>query len=127
MKNKNLIKKIKMAMLKKDINQSDLADKLGITKSVVSNWFIGNRNPKIETLEKIAKVLGTDVNYFLNDDLNEDKNFSKNKKNENGSTCSIDMVMELIKELRNSTQEKFKRLELEIKILKNKIENSKKN
>lgn len=37
--------------------QSDLAERLGVSKSTVSMWETGERTPTLETLEAIADVL----------------------------------------------------------------------
>lgn len=68
MKNKILFLKIKKLMIAKNINQSDLAKELGITRGVVSGWFRGVRNPKKETIERISKVLKVPLSQLLIDD-----------------------------------------------------------
>lgn len=55
-------------MAQKGINQSDLAKELGITRGVVSGWFRGVRNPKRETIEKIANVLKVPLAQLLIDE-----------------------------------------------------------
>lgn len=68
MQNKKLFLKIKNLMIEKKINQSDLAKELGITRSVVSGWFRGVRNPKKETIERIANVLKVPLSQLLIDE-----------------------------------------------------------
>ena len=68
MSDKKLLLKIKNLMAERNINQSDLAKELGITRGVVSGWFRGVRNPKRETLEKIANVLNVPLAQLLIDD-----------------------------------------------------------
>ena len=63
-----LLLKIKNLMAEKGINQSDLAKELGITRGVVSGWFRGVRNPKRETIEKIANVLKVPLAQLLIDE-----------------------------------------------------------
>ena len=48
--------KIKIEMVKKGYTQSKMADLLGISNQAFSAWLNGS-NPKIKTLEKIAKIL----------------------------------------------------------------------
>ena len=50
--------RIREARLKAGFTQRMLADELGISFINVSQWENGARNPKIETLQKIAEVLG---------------------------------------------------------------------
>lgn len=56
---KEIESEIKMAMLKKDINQSQLADDLNISKNVVSEAVKGYNTPRaIKARKKIRKWLG---------------------------------------------------------------------
>lgn len=50
------------------LNQSQFADKLGISQAAVSQFEEGKRVPSIETLDKIAKALGISVVSLLNDE-----------------------------------------------------------
>lgn len=50
--------RIKAARLSAGLTQQELADKLAISFVGVSQWENDKRNPKRETLEKIAQVLG---------------------------------------------------------------------
>lgn len=68
MSDKKLLLKIKNLMTERNINQSDLAKELGITRGVVSGWFRGVRNPKRETIEKIANVLKVPLAQLLIDE-----------------------------------------------------------
>ena len=68
MSDKKLLLKIKNLMAERNINQSDLAKELGITRGVVSGWFRGVRNPKRETIEKIANVLKVPLAQLLIDE-----------------------------------------------------------
>lgn len=49
------------AMEKANINQTQLADKLGISKGTINNWVRGNNSPDVDTVPKICKVLGVSV------------------------------------------------------------------
>ena len=75
-KNENFIKKLKFAMLENGLNQVSLAKKLGLRSASVSKCFLGENNPKISTLEKIAKVTNKPVNYFF--DNSTEVNGSRN-------------------------------------------------
>ena len=55
-------KKLKKLLKEKDMTQTDLANKINISHPVISRWIKGHsNNPKMETLEKIAKALNVDV------------------------------------------------------------------
>lgn len=42
-----------------------LADKLGLSRSVFSDWKSGKSMPKTDKLLKIAEFFGVSVDYFL--------------------------------------------------------------
>jgi transcriptional regulator with XRE-family HTH domain len=63
----DLIKKIKLAMLDANLNQTGLAKKMGITKNAVNSWFRGKRNPTSTTLNKMAKATNKPLSYFFED------------------------------------------------------------
>lgn len=50
------------------LNQSQFADKLGISQAAISQFEDGKRVPSIETLDKIAKSLGMTVTSLLSDE-----------------------------------------------------------
>lgn len=62
---KKLGKKIKLARIELDLNQSELAEKIGAKQKSISRYENGLSMPSIETLMKVAKVLKKPVNYFL--------------------------------------------------------------
>lgn len=51
-------KKIKSARLTKGLTQSQVADMIGISRTLVSSIELGHHNSRINTLAEIAKVLG---------------------------------------------------------------------
>ena len=65
----------KAMALEKGITYQEIANAVGCTKGAVSHWFNAVNRPRIETIRKIAKVLGTTITelvqedaYFLTDD-----------------------------------------------------------
>jgi len=64
---KKLGKKIKIARIELDMNQTDLADKIKAKQKSISRYETGLSMPSIETLVKIAKVLKKQTGYFLDD------------------------------------------------------------
>ncbi|MBU0504123.1 MAG: helix-turn-helix domain-containing protein [Candidatus Omnitrophica bacterium] len=62
---KKLGKKIKIARIERDLNQTDLADKIGAKQKRISRYETGLSVPTIETLVKIAKALKKPAAYFL--------------------------------------------------------------
>ncbi len=62
---KVLGKKIKVARVEQDLNQTDFAKKIGANQKSVSRYENGLSVPTLETMTKIAKVLEKSVDYFL--------------------------------------------------------------
>ena len=62
---KKLGKKIKMARVELDLNQTELAEKIAAKQKSISNYETGAALPSLATLEKIAKVLKKPASYFL--------------------------------------------------------------
>ena len=49
------------SMERANINQVQLAEKLGISKGTVNNWARGNNSPDVDMVPKICKVLGISI------------------------------------------------------------------
>jgi len=64
---KKLGKKIKLARVELDLNQTELADKIGAKQKSISNYETGNALPSLSTLTKIAKALKKPAGYFLDE------------------------------------------------------------
>ena len=65
MDTKKLGKKIKIARVELDLNQSELAEKIGAKQKSISRYENGLSMPSIETLMKISRVLKKSASYFL--------------------------------------------------------------
>ena len=59
-----LHEKLKALRLRNHFTQQDIAEKLGVNRSTVSNFEIGRRKPEIDVLEKLAAIYNVDLNYF---------------------------------------------------------------
>ena len=62
---KKLGKKIKIARIELDMNQTNLADKIKAKQKSISRYETGLSIPSIETLMKISKILKKEPAYFL--------------------------------------------------------------
>lgn len=52
----------------KGLKQKWLADQLGMTSVMISLYVQNKRQPKLETLISISKILNVDVNQLINSD-----------------------------------------------------------
>ena len=58
-------KNLKYYRLKKNMSMKDLADACGVTSMAISNYESGKRKPDMDTINKLAEVLGIYVVDFL--------------------------------------------------------------
>ncbi|OUP18394.1 hypothetical protein B5F29_11350 [Lachnoclostridium sp. An196] len=61
----NIGKNIRILRTEKKMTQDELAEKLFVSHQTVSNYERGKTHPDIETLMKIANILGTDVTALI--------------------------------------------------------------
>lgn len=77
--------RIREVMLKKGISVNEMSEKLGITRQ--SFYSIVNGNPTMDTLIRIAKILGVNIKQLFKEDDNG--NISDNEKEENNERNEI--------------------------------------
>lgn len=77
--------RIREIMLEKGISVNEMSEKLGITRQ--SFYSIVNRNPTMNTLTKIAEILGVTVKKLFRDENNG--NIGDNEKEENDGRDEI--------------------------------------
>lgn len=61
---KSVGNKIYTARKKNNLSQADLAQQVSISSQAVGKWERGESMPDISTLNRIAEILGVDLNYF---------------------------------------------------------------
>ncbi|MDR2425880.1 MAG: helix-turn-helix domain-containing protein [Endomicrobium sp.] len=72
MKQKKVVgKTIKAAAFDAGLTQTELAKRLGVKQQLISKWITGYLNPKLSTLEKIAKATSKPLSYFLDNEGSE--------------------------------------------------------
>lgn len=64
---KKLGKKIKLARVDLEMNQTEFAEKIGAKQKSISRYETGLSIPSIATLMKVAKVLKKPASYFLDE------------------------------------------------------------
>lgn len=60
----NFKKRIKELRIENNLTQLGLAKKLGISKSTISMYENGNREPNFEILEALADIFNVDIDYL---------------------------------------------------------------
>ncbi len=71
-----LNQRIRLLRLARNMNQVELANRLGVTKQSVSNWENDNIQPSIEMLMKLAAVFSVSTDYMLGIESGEYLNVS---------------------------------------------------
>lgn len=56
---------LKYLRRRENLSQLELAEKLGVSKSTISMYEVGKREPDFETLEMIADFFNVDMNFLL--------------------------------------------------------------
>jgi len=69
--NSNKMNRIKEVLDEKGIKQIWLAEKLGKSYNMVNSYAQNRRQPSLEDLYKIAKILSVDVTQLLRKSINE--------------------------------------------------------
>ncbi len=59
-------KRVRERMHNLDINQNELADKIGVTPAAISRYLRGSRTPKVDVIVKMSKVLGCSTDHLIN-------------------------------------------------------------
>lgn len=62
----NLGERIKKARKEKKLSQAQLGSELGVSGSMIGQYENNLRNPKLETVQRIAAALDVDVNWLMN-------------------------------------------------------------
>ncbi|MEK4565221.1 helix-turn-helix transcriptional regulator [Alkalihalobacillus sp. FSL R5-0424] len=64
--------KIKTLRKNKKMTQPDLADKIGVSYTTVSQYETGSRKPSFKALNRIAEALDVSPSYLLQEDVTGD-------------------------------------------------------
>lgn len=70
------IKRLIELMEEKNMTQVELAKLVGTTNVTISRYLSGQRNPQIEIVTRIAKILNVSIDYLLG--LSDDKSVNIN-------------------------------------------------
>ena len=89
-------KNIREARKRNNMTQSELAEKLGVSKQVVSSYENGKRSPSYEMLLKIANVFYTTINDLFSTAMSV-MNISLDGLN----NSQIEIVMKMIDEFKS--------------------------
>ena len=94
--------RIRLMRVAQNLNQTQLAELVGITQPAMSDIEKGRRKPSIEVLEKLCDVLGCSADYLLN----RPKNHAKLEETHLPSGLTPEILR--IVEERNLTEDELK-------------------
>lgn len=63
---------IKKARLNAVLTQLEVAEKLGLAQAQYTRWENGGRNPRDETVDKLAEIFGISIDYLKDRDYGLD-------------------------------------------------------
>lgn len=76
-----LADKLKEARKNAGLTQTELAEKLCVSRQAITKWESGKGIPDVENLRTISKVLGVSIDFLLDDEENLDKTVIKEQIN----------------------------------------------
>lgn len=96
----NIGSKITTARQQCGMTQSELADKMCVTRQTVSRWEAGTAFPDVEKVAHIAKLLGVSCDYLLDDtyeagnllEIKEEKRMQQQESN----NCITELLQSLV-------------------------------
>ena len=90
--------KIKMLRERHNLTQSDLAKKLGLTRSGVNAWEMGISVPSTQYIVELAALFGVSTDYLL--DIEKEKSININGLSEK----EVGMIIELVEYFKQTKQ-----------------------
>jgi uncharacterized protein YjbI with pentapeptide repeats len=116
METKMIGNKIAEARKKLNISQAQLAESLFISAQAVGKWERGESMPDIITLNRLAEILGVDLNYFSE---NSQSSFSETTSIESSENRSPDLSIEKQNKKLNWNMSKLNLVDSDFSGLKN--------
>lgn len=85
--------RIKALRLRENMTQAQLAEKLRLTKSVISAYETGSRLPSYDVLIHIAQIFGVSTDYLLGLEKKQEVDFSGIPQEEVNAILNLVKVM----------------------------------
>ncbi|MGN0744718.1 MAG: helix-turn-helix domain-containing protein [Christensenellales bacterium] len=60
-----VVERIKELMQEEGLNQSRLAEKIGVKQNTVSAWLLGKKEPSIRSLWLLADYFNVDIDFIV--------------------------------------------------------------
>lgn len=111
---------LRKILFEKKLTQEELGNLIGVKRPMISQWVTGARNPSLSSIKRIAEALKVPVKYFV-----DDENIKKEIKSYENNDV-VKLMMSLITEHNKAVEEKMKRFELELNLIKKELSKIKK-
>ncbi len=96
----NIGSKITSARQQCGMTQSELADKMCVTRQTVSRWEAGTAFPDVEKVAHIAKLLGVSCDYLLDDEYSAgdyvEMREGKKAQQQEENSCITELLKSLV-------------------------------
>lgn len=60
-----VVERIKELMQEEGLNQSKLAEKIGVKQNTISAWLLGKKEPSIRSLWLLADYFNVDIDFIV--------------------------------------------------------------
>lgn len=68
--------KLSELRIKKGLNKTQVADKLGVNMQSYANWENGNKSPSLKAIRNLAHFYNVSIDYLIGDESKSDTKFS---------------------------------------------------
>lgn len=110
-------KNLNQCLKDKRMTATDVAKKMNIQKSTVSEWRTNNRFPRSNQLEQLAEVLEKPIHWFF-----EEEHEQQEETKEVKALTPIEVIAEALKELNRTIDSQNEIISAEIGLLGDKLE-----
>ncbi|MBC9788585.1 helix-turn-helix domain-containing protein [Carnobacterium maltaromaticum] len=86
--------RLKQLRTENKMTQTELGEKLNVTKASISGYENGTRNPDQESLVKIAEIFNVSTDYLLGKDENKKKYYELTDKDEKDISERLQVMIE---------------------------------
>lgn len=103
-------KRIKIARIRKGINQEEAAEKSGISSKHMSNIETGRTKPSLPALIAVANALDTSVDFFLCDNVIKSEHVFNSEANKLLADCDdyeIRIILNVLSATKSSLREEI--------------------
>ena len=88
--------KLKQYRTENNISQEDLANKLFISRTLISKWENGVIYPSYSNMEKLAEIMGVSIDYLLSNEETKQITLNTNSKKDVTLTKKIIFLISII-------------------------------